>query len=217
MRHKHRIMLGFIFAAISLSAHAGEGLERLKKFTAELQSLQADFVQTVFDEQMQPLEIAHGAFTLQKPSRFRWDYTAPYQQHIIADGQKLWLYDPELEQVTVQPLAEALGAAPIALLTGTDIQQQFTVVELGNIEGREFLQLEVKVKDTDYDYLLLALNETGLDVMELKDKLGQVTRIEFNNVRLNADVNPDLFAFTVPPGVDVVGLLEDHSTLSPKP
>lgn len=190
----------------SFAVSAGEGLKRLHSFSAGLKSMQADFTQTVFDDQMRQLEVSRGYVAIQKPGKFRWDYKAPYVQHIIADGEKVWLYDPELEQVTVKPLAEALGSAPIALLSGDgDLDKQFNFTELGNIDGKEFVQLEVKVKDTDYGLMLLALGEKGMDVMELKDKLGQVTRIEFSNIKLNKKINKDQFTFNVPKGVDVIG------------
>lgn len=198
---------GFLFCLLfSLSATAGEGLERLRAFSAGLKSMQADFTQTVFDANMRQLEVSRGRVAVQKPGKFRWDYKVPYVQHIVADGEKVWLYDPELEQVTVKPLSEALGSAPIALLSGDgDLDKQFKFTELGEIDGREFVQLEVKVKDTDYGMMLLALSKTGMDVMELKDKLGQVTRIEFSNVKMNERIDSKQFQFNIPKGVDVLG------------
>lgn len=185
---------------------AGEGLEKLKKFTSELHSMQADFTQTLFDDKMRQVEIAKGTVLLLKPGKFRWDYTAPYEQHIVADGEKLWLYDVDLEQVTVKKMSEALGAAPIALLTSNkNLEDEFKIIELGHIDGRDMLQLEAKVKDTDYGLMLLALGDKGLEVMELKDKLGQVTRIEFHNVKFNGKIDLSKFNFTPPKGVDVIG------------
>lgn len=185
---------------------AESSVDKLRSFTKGLQSMRANFTQTVFDDQMRELEVSRGHFVLAKPGKFRWDYVAPFQQHIISNGEKLWLYDPELEQVTVKSFKEALGAAPIALLTGqSDLEEQFNFVELGTIDGRDFVQLEAKVKDTDYGFMLLALGKKGLEVMELKDKLGQVTRIEFSNVKQNKKVKATEFAFEVPKGVDVIG------------
>lgn len=199
-------LIPLVLLAWSAGAPAGEGLERLRAFSDKLETMQAEFVQTVFDEKMRELEVSRGHFWLEKPGKFRWDYVAPFEQHIVADGEKLWVYDPELEQVTVKPIDQALGTAPIALLTGEgDIDEQFKATELGNIDGRQFVQLELKIKDTDYGMMLLALGEDGLEVMELKDKLGQVTRIEFNKVRMNQPVDPERFEFTPPEGADVLG------------
>ena len=202
-----KLFIGFALSLLISPAFAGEGLEKLRKFTNELRSMKADFTQTLFDEKMRQVEVAKGKVMLLKPGKFRWDYTAPYEQHIIADGEKLWLYDPDLEQVTVKKMSEALGVAPIALLTSEEkLEDQFKIIELGNIDGREFVQLEAKVKDTDYGLMLLALGDKGrLEVMELKDKLGQVTRIEFHNTKFNEKIDPAKFNFTPPKGVDVIG------------
>jgi outer membrane lipoprotein carrier protein len=187
------------------SAQAGKGLDFLQSYTSGLKTLQASFTQTQFDDKMRQLEVASGEFSLQKPGKFRWEYKQPYTQQIIADGKSLWIYDPELEQVVLKALDQALGATPIALLTGErPLQEQFNIVELGNIDGREFLQLEPKVKDTDYGLMLLALSEKGLEAMELKDRLGQVTRIELLRPKLNAPVDAALFTFKPPKGVDIV-------------
>ncbi len=203
---KKKAIIFVLSLFFSLTVVAGEGLERLRRFSNSLKSMQADFTQTVFDDQMRQLEVSRGKVAVEKPGKFRWDYEAPFVQHIVADGEKVWLYDPELEQVTVKSLADALGAAPIALLSGDGaLDEQFNFIELGNIDGNEFVQLEVKVKDTDYGLMLLALSENGMDVMELKDKLGQVTRIEFSNIRLNKPVDSNRFIFRVPKGVDVIG------------
>jgi outer membrane lipoprotein carrier protein len=205
MRKISTWVLGFVCLG-ALTAHAGEGLNRLQNYTGSLKTLRAKFTQTLFDEKMRQVEVASGEFYLQKPGKFRWDYQQPYRQQIVADGKVLWMYDPELEQVTVRPLAEALGAAPIALLTGEQpLQEQFKIVELGVIDGREFLQLEAKVKDTDFGFMLLAFGERGLEAMELKDKLGQVTRIEFIDPVFNKDIAPAVFNFKPPKGADVIG------------
>ena len=201
-----RITLFLIAYIVCSSAYAGAGLDKLKKFTRQLHSMQSNFTQTVFDSDMREVEVSRGKVALQKPGKFRWDYVTPFQQHIISDGKKLWVYDPELEQVTVKAFDEALGAAPIALLSGeSDLEEQFKVIELGKIDGREFVQLEAKVKDTDFGFMLLALGDKGLEVMELKDRLGQVTRIEFSKVTMNKKVKAEQFAFTIPKGVDVIG------------
>ncbi len=199
-------LLIIVFLSVLMPAQAGEGLEKLRTFTRDLQTMTADFKQTLFDDKMRQIEVSNGRFALLKPGRFRWDYKVPYEQQIIADGEKLWLYDPELDQVTVQPLKNALGTAPIALLTSdTDLEKQFKIIELGEIDGREMLQLEIKIKDTDYGFMLLALGQDGLEVMELKDRLGQVVRIEFLNTAMNSKIASEHFDFTVPEGVDVVG------------
>ncbi len=195
----------FIFALMSQQAIAGTGLEQLTKYSTQLQSLTAQFTQTTFDENMQEQEVSTGQVYLQKPGKFRWNYKQPYQQEIVSDGDKLYIYDVDLEQVTVRNFSDALGTAPISLLTDiADLKQQFNIIELGKIDGRELLQLEAKVKDTDYEFFLLALGDKGLETMELKDKLGQVTRIQLSQSKTNADLAKKLFQFSAPAGVDVI-------------
>jgi outer membrane lipoprotein carrier protein len=201
----HRLFLYVCLLVSAPFAHAGKGLDYLQSYTGGLKTLKAGFTQTQFDDKMRQLEVASGEFSLQKPGKFRWEYKQPYSQQIISDGKSLWIYDPELEQVVLKPLDQALGATPIALLTGEQpLQEQFNIVELGTIDGREFLQLEPKIKDTDYGLMLLALSDKGLEAMELKDRLGQVTRIEFLQPKLNAPVDNSLFDFKPPKGVDIV-------------
>lgn len=205
IRHAAAFLFSCLLMPLSPSAVA-EGIERLKAYTENLKTLQADFKQTLFDEKMRQLEVSTGEVYLKKPGRFRWDYEKPYRQRIIADGEKLWIYDPELDQVMVKPLSEALGTAPIALLTGGEpLHEQFKIIELGTIEGRQYVQLEAKVKDTDFGFMLLAFGGEGLEAMELKDKLGQVTRIELIDPVINQPIKDEVFEFTPPEGVDIIG------------
>lgn len=208
MKRIKRMM--FMAAALfSTSAFAGEGLGMLDAYVKNLRTLQADFVQTLQDANGQQLQRQAGVFAMQKPGKFNWHYQEPegYEQFIVADGEKLWFHDVDLEEVTVKPLNEALGAAPIALLTSEEpLEEQFKITDLEQIGDHHMLQLETKVKDTDYGYALLAFNkDKQLEIMQLKDPLGQVTSIEFSNAKLNADIPAERFVFTVPEGVHVTG------------
>lgn len=198
-----------IASFFSLSAYAGEGLDVLNKFVKQLKTLDAAFVQTLVDSNGKQLQSQSGVVLMQKPGRFKWHYQEPegYEQFIVADGNKLWFYDVDLEEVTVKPLDEALGSAPIALLTSdTPLTDQFKITELGKIGEHEMLQLESKVQDTDYGQALLAFDDKGvLAIMQLKDPLGQVTSIEFSDTKLNTAIAPAEFVFEVPDGVHVTG------------
>ncbi len=202
-----KILLVSICAAIltSTQALAGTGLDRLTSFSKSLKTLEASFEQTSYDENMKATEKSSGQVYMQKPGKFRWNYQEPYAQEIISDGDKLYIYEEDLEQVSIRKFDEALGTAPISLLTDIkDLKEQFTIKELGEVDGLYVLQLEAKVKDTDYHFFLLALGEAGLEKMQLKDKLGQQTDIELSNVKLNKKLNNSLFTFTPPKGVDVI-------------
>lgn len=206
-----KILIALSISLISASALAGPGLDQLTRFSQQLKTLDAQFVQTTFDESMQEREKSVGQVYMQKPGKFRWNYQQPYEQQIVSDGKKLYIYDVDLDQVTVRDFNDALGTAPISLLTDiADLKQQFNIIELGNIEGRELLQLEAKVKDTDYHYFLLALGEQGLETMELKDKLGQVTRIQLSQTKTNQSLATGLFQFKAPEGVDVIDATQNR-------
>lgn len=203
---KYKRLVFVVLISVSFPALAGIAQDKLKHYMARLKSMDANFTQTLLDENMRQLEVANGKVYLQKPGKFRWDYQKPYQQTIVSDGTKLWLYDVELEQITVKSMKDALGSAPIALLTTDEpLEKQFKLTELGEIDSKFFVQLEANVKDTDYAYILLALNDKGLVAMELKDRLGQVTRIEFDKIHINEKIDDKHFTFTPPKGVDVIG------------
>lgn len=203
---KKVIILGGLLLAPAV--WAAESLDYLNKFVENLSTLEADFSQKLVDANGRQLQQQTGVVAMKKPGRFNWHYLQPFEQQIVADGEKLWFYDVDLEQVTVKPLEEALGSAPIALLTSErPLNDQFVITELGKIGELYMLQLEAKVKDTDYGFALLAFNEEGLlEVMELKDPLGQVTTIELENIKFNQDIDAQRFEFKVPEGVDVIGM-----------
>ncbi|MGM0562881.1 MAG: outer membrane lipoprotein chaperone LolA [Pseudomonadota bacterium] len=196
----------------SFSALAGGSLDRLDAFLEETRTLSADFTQTLEDADGKQLEKQSGTVMLERPGHFVWHYKQPYEQVLVGDGDNLWHYDVDLEQVSVRPLDEALGTAPIALLTSeTPLEEQFVLTELGKIEEHYMVQLEARVKDTDYGFALLAFLENGeLDVMQLRDPMGQVTTIDLDEMEVNPELPGDAFEFTPPEGVDVVGEPVSH-------
>ena len=185
------------------SADAGAWLQGyLSGFT----SFQADFRQLSSSAAGDRTQESSGTLYLQKPGRFRWDYRQPSRQLIVSDGQKIWLYDVDLEQVTIKSLDESLSLTPASLLAGTaNIRDSFEVTRLGSREGVDWLQLTPRHADTDFLEFRLGFSRGDLKVMELKDKLQQSTRIEFSGVRRNPHLAGELFTFVPPPGVDVIG------------
>lgn len=200
-------MLKLICLLLSSSlalAQTGAGIQKAQQFVDQLTSVQAVFVQTVFDQEMNQLETSSGKVYLQKPGKFRWDYLKPYQQTVVSNGKTLWLYDPELEQVTERTLQGGLGTTPLALLTqSVQLTDEFDIEELGQVNERDTLQLASKTQDTNYENIILAFGDDGLEVMELKDALGQVTRIELFKIQ-QGKVRAELFDFIPPEGTDVL-------------
>lgn len=206
--HK-RILSSLLLALLPpLAAQAAEadGAARLKSFLSEVKSLKADFTQTVLDAQLNTDELSSGTFVLQRPGKFRWNYTEPYEQVIVADGRNLWIYDKTLEQVTVKPQDRSLASSPAMLLSGEgSLEESFTVENLGRQGEWVWVKLTPKVQDTEFEVVRIAFDGENVALMELTDLLGQTTRIRLENVQRNPDIPADRFAFTPPEGADVIG------------
>lgn len=203
-----------LFAPLGLFAQTAEpSITRLEAFMSQLQSLESDFEQQLRDGQGRLIETSSGKFALHRPNRFRWDYLKPHPQTIVADGAKLWLYDPDLEQVTVRPLEQTLAGTPAMLLSGEgDLQGSFRISKTEKRGQIEWLTLIPKRGDTDFKSVKLGLRGNTLAAMELADKLGQTTVLEFINVQRNPKFDATRFVFTPPAGADVIG---DAGSASP--
>lgn len=176
----------------------------LDQFLAKVETLSAVFIQQILDEQGQVSQQNQGHFYLKRPGRFRWTYEAPYRQEIISDGDKVWFYDPGLEQVTVKTIDAALGSAPALLLSGKlDLKQRFVVAEQGKQGKHSWVKLKPKSEEDVFLRIKVELTEGVLSLMELADNFGQLTRIRFEQVELNPPLADSLFQFSPPPGVDV--------------
>lgn len=203
-----RILLSLalsVFALPLVAAPAG-GVARMHAFLEDVHSLKADFTQVVLDSNLKQVKQSTGTLSIKRPDRFRWDYAKPNPEVIVADGKRLWLYDVELQQVTVKPLNDTLAASPAVLLSGSnDVEKSFSVEDLGAKDGLEWVNLVPKVKDTDFENVRLGFKGDDVAVMELKDNLGDLTRITFSNLQRNVPVADDVFKFTPPKGADVIG------------
>jgi outer membrane lipoprotein carrier protein len=194
-------------AAMSASAadDAAAG-RRVDRIVGAMQSLRSQFEQTLAGAHGEVLERASGTLSLAKPNRFRWDYATGVHQLIVSDGERVWLYDQELEQVTVRAFGQSLSATPAGLLAGTGhVSESFRVTDVGRYDGLDWVRLQPKTKDTDFREIRLGLAGDQLVRMMLKDKLGQSTELRFSGVESNPKLDPALFQFTPPPGVDVIG------------
>jgi len=201
-----RAMLAAAILLAAAPASAGQAIDLLHKFTSELKTFSAGFVQTVYDEDDKPIRESQGLAWLKRPGLFRWEYRKPYEQVIVADGKRLWVYDKDLEQVTVKKAQKALATAPIMLLSGKEpLEDQFEIREHGKRQGLYWVEMRPKVQDTDFRRIFLGLDDQGLKVMELRDRFDQATQIRFHHVKINPDIDASRFAFTPPAGVDVIG------------
>jgi outer membrane lipoprotein carrier protein len=209
----------------SLQAHAG-AIEKLKTFIASTHSAQADFTQEVLDQNGKRIQSASGIMQFQRPGKFRWTYRKPYEQLIVGDGSKFWLYDVDLNQVTVKKLDAALGSSPAALLSGSnEIERGFTLTEDGSRDGLDWLQAtpksqdskgpgskdqdskdqDSKDQDSSFNKILMAFNaQSELVSMELNDMFGHKTVLRFSSLQRNPKLSEQLFRFTPPKGADVL-------------
>lgn len=198
--------LVFGLLVISMPVFSSEAIQRLNKFISEVDSFEGQFIQTVFDESDEVIQDANGEVALEKPGKFRWQYTQPYPQLILADGEYLWIYDEELLQATAKPSNEALGNAPIMLLTNIrPLNEDFEIMDAPTRDGLEWVELIPLVQDTEFHRIQIGLNEKGIRKMELHDHFSQRTIIEFVNLQTNVTFPSDKFTFNFPEGVDVVG------------
>ena len=189
----------------SFPAHAS-GIDKLKEFIEHSVTGKAQFNQELLDKNGRSVQKSSGTMQFFRPGKFRWTYEKPYAQLIVGDGEKLWVYDPELNQVTVKKLDQALGASPAALLAGSnEIEKSFRLKDDGARDGLEWLQALPKTQDSAFESVRMGFNQSGLEVMELRDHFGQTTVLHFLDLERNPRLNPELFKFTPPKGADIVG------------
>ena len=200
------VLLCAVFPA-GAAGSADDSVARVEAYLGALKTLSAEFVQVVRNRDGDIVERASGTLTLSRPNRFRWDYREPYQQTIVADGSRLWLYDSDLEQVTVRTLESGLGSTPAMLLSGDgDVRDAFDAFAVEAKGEWTWSRLRPKQRDSDFEQVSLAFDARGeLVAMELRDKLGQATLIEFGAVRRNVPLGGELFRFEPPSGADVIG------------
>lgn len=199
-------ILCILLCALPLAAHAG-AIDKLKTFISSTRSGQADFTQTVLNKNGERLQSASGTMQFVRPGKFRWEYRKPYEQLIVGDGAKFWLYDVDLEQVTVKKLDAALGSSPAAVLAGSnEIERGFVLQDLGEKGGLDWLEAVPKAQDTSFENIRMAFDaQSQLVVMELHDNFGQNTVLRFSDMKRNPPLPAKLFQFTPPKGADVLG------------
>lgn len=200
-----RFVIAMMAICLSIgSARAADG-QPLVKFFESFNSLSADFSQQVMDQRMQVQQTTSGGLLVQRPGKFRWDYDLPYQQHIVADGEKVWFYDVDLEQVTIKPQAQTMGSTPAILLSdASQLSKKFDILSVVREDKQTWYELIPKSDDSGFDALYIAMVDGKIAHMELKDSFGQLTRIDFENVRINPSVDLSRFKLDIPEGVDVI-------------
>ena len=179
-------------------------METLREFVQTVRSGQARFTQTVTSPDGKRRKVSQGVFEFQRPNRFRFAYAKPFEQTIVADGQKVWLHDPELNQVSVRRLSQALGATPAALLAGGSLDEDFELSAQPARDGLEWVQATPRQRDGTIQTLRVGFRGRDLAALEILDHFGQRSVLEFPDFRANVTVPPGQFRFAPPPGADLI-------------
>jgi outer membrane lipoprotein carrier protein len=200
---KRLILTALLGAALASPAWA-DAVASLRQFVQEVKSGRAAFTQTVSAPDGARKRSTDGRFEFVRPNRFRFDYAPPMAQHIVADGQKVWLHDPDLDQVTVRAMGDALGATPAALLAGGSLDKDFTLKALPDREGLQWAEAIPKASDSPFQAVRVGFKGKDLAAIEIVDSFGQVSVLSMRQFEANVNLAPERFRFTPPPGADVL-------------
>ena len=181
------------------------GLDQIKSFLESNRSARGVFTQTVVAKSGRKPQQSAGIFALQRPGKFRWSYEKPYKQLLVSDGNKLWSYDPDLNQVAVKKIGTAFGASPAALLAGQDLDKHFELKEGAAADGLDFVEATPRGGDASFERVKIGFAANRPVSMEIHDSFGQVTVLRFTQFEPNPALPASLFRFVAPAGADVVG------------
>ncbi|MEO7761432.1 MAG: outer membrane lipoprotein chaperone LolA [Casimicrobiaceae bacterium] len=207
MKNMHQFRNAILMAAVLTAGNAGAGaVDDFRAFTEQTKSARGDFTQVVVDRGGKVLRQSSGTFSLARPGKFRWTYVKPYSQLLVGDGDKVWVYDSDLNQVTIRPMDKALSATPAALLSGSqEFDKTFTVEELPAAGGLTWLGAKPKTPESGLESAKLGFNNGTLEKLEFADSFGQTTTISVSKLEKNPQLAADTFKFTPPKGADVIG------------
>ena len=203
-----RFFLAALAVAASLIAgvaHASGALVQLQDFVAATRSARGEFTQRTVRGGGQLAETASGVFAFARPGKFRWEVRKPFEQLMVADGERLHFYDRDLNQVTVRRLAGSLGASPAAILFGSnELERNFNLKEAGQRDGLDWLDATPKTRDAGFERIQIGFRAGLPEAMEVLDAFGSTTRFTFRAIERGARVDADVFRFVAPKGVDVI-------------
>lgn len=194
----------FLYTALISNAKTENTINSLESFLQGLNSLEVDFTQILMNENGRELERANGVLYLKKPGKFYWNYQHPYSQKIITNGKILWIFDEDLEQVTIKNIDNSISKTPAGIILADDsIQEHFVQTSLGVIENFDWIELTPRYIEAQYDYIKIGFNKNKLGMMIIADNLGQTTRIDFSSVQKNTALSASFFNFDIPKNIDI--------------
>ena len=198
-------VIGLFIGGMSIPGLAATATDNLNRFFQEFKTLRAEFSQVVLDENLVPLEESAGRLWISRPGRFRWNYHSPFAQQIVADGVRIWIYDIELEQVTVRDQSSILEGTPASLLAGRgDLGTDYVIEDLGQQGSVVWVSLQPKSSNGGFSEVQLGFQNDTLRLIQLLDDLDHITRIVLSHVEENPQIPASQFHFTVPAGVDLI-------------
>ena len=203
MRKLSRLLLALGILAAPSWAHAS-GTQQLKTFIEVTRSARGSFVQSVAGKSGRKPQQSAGTFAFMRPGKFRWSYEKPYVQLLVSDGEKLWSFDPDLNQVAIKRLGKAFGASPAALLAGESLEKNFILKDAGEADGLEIVDATPKGEDSTFERVRIGFKDNIPRLMEVRDGFGQVTTLLFHQFEVNPPLMPNQFRFVLPKGADVV-------------
>jgi len=193
------VALGFT----ALAAHA-DAVDTLRAFIRDVNTGRAQFTQTVTSPDGAKKKTSNGSFEFARPNRFRFAYAKPFEQLIVADGQKVWIYDADLNQASSRKFSSALGATPAALLAGGSLDKDFDLVAVPAKDGLDWVQANPKLKDGSFKSVRVGFRGKDLAAVEIIDAFDQRSLLQFSQFTPGVSFAPDAFRFTPPPGADVI-------------
>ncbi|MCK9258361.1 MAG: outer membrane lipoprotein chaperone LolA [Azoarcus sp.] len=201
-----KLVVATVIALAGGSAFAADAIAQLRQFVSATRSAEGDFEQTVMARSGRKPQLAAGRFAFSRPGKFRWEYELPYQQLLVGDGERLWSWDRDLNQVTVRPIGDALGATPAAILFGQgDLEKDFVLGDGGDSDGLSWVDARPRKAESSFESMRIGLQDGHLKRMELRDNFGQTTLIRFTRLQANPVQDAGRFRFVPPAGADVIG------------
>jgi outer membrane lipoprotein carrier protein len=196
------ILMTFIFPR----AFAADSAAELTGLLGAIKTMRASFIQTIFDNYGKPVQKSKGTMALERPGKFRWEVSQPMPQTIIANSQKLWVYDPDLQQVTIRNLKSEAGEAPALLLShqNSDLQKDYSIEVITSKDSLQWFLLKPKKNDNMFESVKMAFANKQLKEMVLQDQIGHSTRVQFQKIQMNSALPASLFIFKAPSGTDVI-------------
>lgn len=204
-----RFFTAILLLAAGLPVQAEDAVATARTFFSDLNTLQADFHQEVINSEDLLQQTSDGQVWIQRPGKFRWNYETPYKQQLVADGERLWSYDEDLAQATVQPIEKVLSATPAMLLSGNEpLEQVFHMQAMPAGDNKLQVRLLPRSDDSNVTEIDLFFANDILARIEARDSFGNTTTFVFTNLVRNIRLDHDLFRFEPPPGADIVGEFE---------